>query len=94
MCGSGGRGGGEGGTKQEGKQSEIRRWSGRGRVEEGRSRLGKMKAEVKSTFIPIPVCTCSIILAALSTGSSGMLYSCVLSSSLCCRDFTRPLHSP
>ena len=42
----------------------------------------------------IIMCTCSIILAALSTGSSGVLYSCVLSSSLCCRDFTRPLHSP
>lgn len=40
------------------------------------------------------VCTCSTILAALSTGSSGVLYNCVLSSSLCCRDFTRPLHSP
>ena len=72
---------------------------GEGEVELGEKR--KMKEEEKevkhihiNTYHNGLVCTCSTILAALSMGSSGVLYSCVLSSSLCCRDFTRPLHSP
>ena len=85
----------------EGEWEKEVEWKRERKAERGRGKR-KMKEEEKevkqihinNTYHNGLVCTCSTILAALSTGSSGVLYSCVLSSSLCCSDFTRPLHSP